>query len=102
MYCMTCGKHVPQEAKFCLHCGAAVPLTTASPETANVRQSRNGPAQLRILFRYFLEEDKATWQHRLNNRPAWTIPSPIMRHLDMDRQGECGPGSPPDETSAPL
>jgi len=33
MYCMHCGKELPEEAKFCFHCGQPVPPAEEKPET---------------------------------------------------------------------
>ena len=45
MYCTTCGKEIPDDSKFCIHCGATVDRTDESIETGSAASQHFPVAQ---------------------------------------------------------
>lgn len=39
MYCTTCGKEIPDDSKFCIHCGATVDYAPAANDVTSTQQS---------------------------------------------------------------
>ena len=48
MLCSSCGKQIPKESRFCLHCGAAIKGKEESPNV------NNPPAYIKMVYRWLI------------------------------------------------
>lgn len=88
MYCIKCGKQIPDDARFCPHCGAttasvapayrsstaAGPASDASRPTADARASVSGPSAGRGAHR--AEDTKTADANASGADPSMTAPMP--------------------------
>ena len=78
MYCMKCGKEIPDDARFCPHCGATT-ASVAPEHRVHVAAARIDPSTTAPMPKIALPVEKATVPTAYAPEPADT-PTPARKN----------------------